>query len=139
MSVEKRLAEARRWYTTALDDLKAARILRDNDSFAFACFHAQQAAEKGVKAVYYAKGEDPWGHSLVKLLSELGNLDSELLSSIESLADDARSLDRYYIPTRYPNGLPDIIPSQAFGKPDAERAISAAQRVLTTCEKHMEM
>jgi HEPN domain-containing protein len=36
--------------------------------------------------------------------------------------------DKYYIPTRYPEALPGIIPSEAFDKDDAERAISLAEK-----------
>jgi len=32
------------------------------------------------------------------------------------------------IPTRYPDALPGIIPSEAFDKDDAERAISLAEK-----------
>jgi HEPN domain-containing protein len=45
-------------------------------------------------------------------------------------AELARVLDKYYIPTRYPNGLPGGIPSQAYTADDARQAIAAAVRVL---------
>ncbi|MCB1189622.1 MAG: HEPN domain-containing protein [Leptospiraceae bacterium] len=35
-------------------------------------------------------------------------------------------LDRYYIPTRYPDSLPDITPSKAFGKNDGQTAFEIA-------------
>jgi HEPN domain-containing protein len=37
-------------------------------------------------------------------------------------------LDKYYIPTRYPNGLPGGIPKDAFDKVEAERAVDIARR-----------
>ena len=39
---------------------------------------------------------------------------------------------RFYIPTRYPNGLPDITPEAAFFAEDAESAIRKAERLLET-------
>jgi HEPN domain-containing protein len=42
----------------------------------------------------------------------------------------AAVLDKYYIPTRYPNGLPGGIPADAFDAADAERALSLAKTVL---------
>jgi len=42
----------------------------------------------------------------------------------------ASVLDKYYIPTRYPNGLPGGIPSSAFDKTDAERAITLATELI---------
>jgi HEPN domain-containing protein len=41
----------------------------------------------------------------------------------EDVEKASKSLDKYYIPTRYPDALPGIIPSEAFDKDDAERAI----------------
>ena len=38
--------------------------------------------------------------------------------------------DKYYIPTRYPDTLPGIIPSEAFDKNDAEKAISLAEKII---------
>jgi HEPN domain-containing protein len=73
----------------------------------------------------------------VKLFDDLGKLDSHMDASLKPLARDAQSLDRYYIPTRYPNGLPDITPAQAYGEPDAQSAIASAQRILELCEKHV--
>ena len=40
-------------------------------------------------------------------------------------------MDKYYIPTRYPNGLPGGIPSEAFDKDDAQEAISLTESVLS--------
>jgi len=33
-------------------------------------------------------------------------------------------------PTRYPDALPGIIPSEAFDKDDAEKAISLAEKII---------
>ena len=40
------------------------------------------------------------------------------------------SIDRFYIPTRYPNGLPDITPDIAYIEEDAEACIDYAGAVL---------
>ncbi len=37
---------------------------------------------------------------------------------------------KLYIPSRYPNGLPDSIPSEVYLKQDAEVSIDQSQRVL---------
>ncbi len=45
--------------------------------------------------------------------------------------DAARALlDRYYIPTRYPNGLPDLTPGKCYFQKDADLCIRAARRLL---------
>jgi len=71
MSNEKSRRKATRWIRTAEDDLDSARILEQNKKFAHACFHAPQAEEKVVKAVWYARDMDPWGHSIARLIKEL--------------------------------------------------------------------
>lgn len=47
----------------------------------------------------------------------------------------AATLDIYYIPTRYPNGLPGGIPSEAYQKEDADRALSICNEVIDMVEK----
>ena len=46
------------------------------------------------------------------------------------LSRQAAILDRFYVPTRYPNGLPDMIPDQAYFEEDARAAISIAEQIL---------
>ena len=53
MSTEKNIREAKRWLTTADDDIDSAVILKENGKFAHSCFHAQQAGEKALKAVWF--------------------------------------------------------------------------------------
>jgi HEPN domain-containing protein len=39
-------------------------------------------------------------------------------------------LDLYYLPTRYPDGLPGGLPDEAFDQEQADRAIERAAEVL---------
>lgn len=121
--------EARRWFGEALLDLEASRILRDADKHHLACFHAQQAAEKALKGFLYGQGESiVTGHSIHQLRKQAARYSSEL----EPLTE-ARILDSYYIPPRYPNGVPpDTVPSEVFGEEQSGRAIDIAGRILET-------
>lgn len=121
-------AEAERWLRQARTDLDAARTLR-KDFPALACFHAQQSAEKALKAVLYAAGERPvLGHAV----SELAARVVEHHPSFEELRSRISKLDRYYIPTRYPNGLPEGgDPAESFDAADATSAIKDADDALT--------
>ena len=47
----------------------------------------------------------------------------------------AKELDQYYIPTRYPNGLPDGIPHRFYNKKDAKKCVSYARRILRLVQK----
>jgi HEPN domain-containing protein len=121
------MAEAARWLAQAERDLAAARDLARTGHHNVACFQAQQAAEKAAKAVLYARGaEDVFGHSVRELLRSA----AASAPALAALDDAAMRLDRLYIPTRYPNGLPGGIPADAFSAADATEAISQAEALL---------
>jgi len=42
--------------------------------------------------------------------------------------------DRYYIPTRYPNGLPDLTPGQAYFRQDAEVCLESSHRLVAAVD-----
>jgi HEPN domain-containing protein len=130
MSDKKNRYEAERWLKTAEDDISAAKVLLDNGKYAQACFFSQQAAEKAVKSFYYLKDIDPWGHSVKKLITDISEHDPACYEEIKELEPKAMILDRFYIPTRYPNGLPNILPSQAYCQADAKTAIEGAKEIL---------
>jgi HEPN domain-containing protein len=129
MSVDKERYEAGRWLDTAREDLDAARSLLESGKFSHSCFFSQQAGEKAVKALYYLLGEDPWVNSIQKLIAELPN--PAAFKRLQPLIQDAALLDRYYIPTRYPNGLPDLTPGQAYFRRDAELCLESSHRLLS--------
>ena len=135
MSHAKNRAEALRWLLTAEEDIRAAEVLAAGAMFAQACFYAQQSAEKAVKSLWYAIDADPWGHSVQRLLSEFpakaGDDDWEPWITRGAL------LDKLYIPTRYPNGLPDLTPGQVYGRDDADRALEAAAFLVAHCRDWM--
>ncbi len=132
MSVEKNVKEAARWLKTAEDDLDSAVILKKNGKFAHACFHAQQVGEKALKAVWYYADADPWGHSIKRLIEELKHVDLNLFNHLETLIRSGMILDRFYIPTRYPNGLPDLTPEEAYIDEDAKVCIEHANLIVNT-------
>jgi HEPN domain-containing protein len=82
-------------------DLEQAEWSLKGEFYEWACFIAQQAAEKAVKAVYQAHHAAAWGHSVSKLLVSL----PEGLHPEEALVERAIRLDRFYILPRYPNGF----------------------------------
>jgi HEPN domain-containing protein len=130
MSLEKNRQEAERWLKTGEGDLETAIILKENDKYAPSCFHAQQAGEKALKAVWFLLDADPWGHSITKLINDLEHVDSNIAERFEEVKKDAIMLDRFYIPTRYPNGLPELTPDEAFLKEDAQACIENAKNII---------
>jgi HEPN domain-containing protein len=135
MSEEKNHAEAVRWLETARGDLATARVLLAHERYAHSCFHAQQAAEKAMKSLWHALDRDPWGHSVRKLIDDLKELHADCYARLQGMVPMAAELDRLYIPTRYPNGLPDILPDQAYFEGDAERALDIAERLIDRIEQ----
>jgi HEPN domain-containing protein len=52
------LKESLRWFKQAEKDLKAAKNSLQSADYEWACFQAQQAAEKALKSILYAKGSE---------------------------------------------------------------------------------
>jgi len=127
MSASRNLDEARRWLAQALHDRDAARLVRDHGYCEHACFLAQQAAEKALKAFLYARGEGPvLGHSTLALVQEAASCEP----AFEALADSCRRLDQLYIPTRYPNGLPGGVPHDFYDRGLADQALADLEGVV---------
>lgn len=121
------VSEGARWLRQAVQDLDDAEFTREGDRFNLSCFLGQQAAEKAIKAFLYHRGaEDVWGHSLTDLCE-----DAKIFEMFfDTIKSDARQLDKYYAITRYPEFLPSGIPSEAFDRVDADRAIELSQIVV---------
>ncbi len=124
--------EGRRWLAQAENDLAFAALGSRERFFAQACFNAQQAAEKALKAYLYARGaEHVLGHSVADLVAECARLDE----AFAALRGRVAPLDQFYVATRYPNTLPGGIPAEAFGQADATRALGMAGEVLDAVKR----
>jgi HEPN domain-containing protein len=119
--------EYRRWLKQAEIDLDDARYSAQGGRYNLACFLSQQAAEKALKAYLYLRGNQlVWGHSVAELADDASGADA----GFAALKENGSFLDRFYIPTRYPNGLPGGIPSESFNERDAEEAMQAAKDII---------
>jgi HEPN domain-containing protein len=113
--------EAANWFEFARTDLKVAELALAAGLFNQACFHAHQAVEKLLKGFILARGKRvPRTHSLV----DLGRLAQEL-GFPQELRNKIRILDGYYLPTRYPDAIPDL--SHLPNRDEAQEAISLAK------------
>jgi HEPN domain-containing protein len=120
--------EALRWLTQAEEEFKDASTLAKAERYYLSLYLCQQSAEKALKAFIYLHEEEPLlTHSVAALTTLAASIDGEFNS-----LKDAKRLDEYYIPTRYPNGLPDGIPASHYDDPEeAKRALALSERVLT--------
>ncbi len=127
-------AEGRRWWRQVERDLDDARYTFDGQRYNLTCFLAQQSAEKALKAYLYAQEvELVWGRSVRELCTMAATFDT----TFEELGRKAAPLDQYYIPTRYPNGLPGGVPFEAYNDEDGQRALRLAGLVLDTVEERL--
>ncbi len=93
---------ARRWLRKAAEDLRVAgRAMEPPPIPAAACFHAQQAAEKSLKAVAACLGAAriPKTHSLLELVALIEGLSGQVPFGPPALG----GLDRYAVEPRYPD------------------------------------
>ena len=117
---KKAIEEGRRWLEQAIEDLKWTKHLAERGGYHIACFLAQQVGEKALKAFLYAQGEEiVIGHSIERLCNLASRYDAEYSEKVKRWA----ILDGYYVPTRYPNSLPDSIPARVYTKNAADEYI----------------
>jgi HEPN domain-containing protein len=124
-------AEAHRWIAQARSDLAFTELGVREGYYAQACFMCQQAAEKALKALRYHAGDRVvLGHSVVELRDSL----RDRHPALAGLREAAQQLDQYYVPTRYPNGLPGGVPAEVFSKAQATGALALGRQFLALAE-----
>jgi HEPN domain-containing protein len=86
--------------------------------------HSQQCAEKVIKALLLLQGKTLARTHL------LGNLLNLLHPNPFAASLDIQLLDRFCIPTRYPDALPGSLPEGLPNHEDATEALAVARQVL---------
>ena len=114
------------WLKQAHRDLEQAKDSRIAGRHEWACFAANQGAEKAVKALHLFLKQEAWGHVVAQLLREL----PESVQVPGELVEKGRVLDNFYIPTRYPNGHPSGSPFEHYGSLQSDQAIDYASEIL---------
>jgi len=120
---------SRDWLNQAERDLKQAQASLRDEFYEWACFAAQQAAKKAVKALIQSLGGEAWGHSVAALMDALPED-----ARPSDLREKALELDQVYIPTRRPNVHPVGFPGSLYTKKIAERMIAYATEIINHCE-----
>jgi HEPN domain-containing protein len=106
MSVQRHPPESpREWLNRARSDLALAGSPGRDIYLEDLCFHAQQAAEKAVKALVLMYGvEFSYVHDIAQLMTLLEEAGQQVPDSIK----EAERLTRFAVATRYPGLLPPI-------------------------------
>ena len=119
------------WLHQALADLAQAQLSAEAGHHEWACFASHQAVEKGLNALHLHHGQQSRGHGLGRSFRDLpvGVADS-LGAEVADLQDRLRVLDALYIPTRYPDSLPEGAPTDHFGRLQSQDALTHARALV---------
>jgi len=113
------------WFEYAEDDLKFAYVGLREGFYSKVCFLSQQVIEKVLKGCLVQQGKPyPKTHKLVDLYS-LCNL-----KWLKPYKEKIKLIDEFYIPSRYPEGIPGDLSTRPSNENDAKEAISAAKEIL---------
>jgi len=118
-----------RWMAQASDTLNSARMDYSTKSYNWCCFKAQQAAEYAVKGLLKGLGVSAYGHSTVKLLRDMETYSI----SVQNLTTCARTLDRHYVPARYPDAFTEGSPFEFYDDRTALEALDCAEKICNFC------
>ena len=106
------------------------------DGDEFECWMAQASdtlnstrQDYAVKALLKRLGVSAYGHTIVKLLKDLETYGL----SIQTLSPCARTLDRHYVPARYPDAFSEGSPFEFYDDKTALEALDCAEKICNFC------
>ena len=128
------MPEPERWLELADEDIRMAEYALAQGIYRQACFHSQQAVEKALKGFLDARvGNHPRSHSLEEVLLYHESVREEL----KHRRADCRTLDLFYLPTRYADALPGLLPEGASAPQEAESAVRVAKDMVGEIRRKM--
>ncbi len=128
-------SEFERWIRSAKKTLESARveIKIGADTYNWVCFKAHQSAEKALKALLWGIGKPVIGYMLPRLLDRV--IEELGVEVPEDVRDAIMTLNKYYIPTRYPDVWSEGFPEEYFTRKDAVQAVRYAERIIDWVEE----
>ena len=122
----------KKWIYFAEQDLNFAKFGFKDKFYSHVCFLSQQTVEKSCKAfLIYNSLNYPKTHKIVEII----NSNKKLLDLFKEFINEIKLLDAFYIPTRYPDGIPGSLPEGLPDKKDAESSLSIAERIFDIIKK----
>jgi HEPN domain-containing protein len=120
-----------RWWAYAERDLGTAKAVAGAARWEAVSFFAQQAVEKGLKALIVRTSGDlpPRVHDLVRL--------AEMTGVPEDLWPELDDLSRAYVMTRYPDAIPGDATDYGIDQKVAERHLLIAERALQWAKQEL--
>lgn len=125
-----------RWLEQAQHQLRVVEILLREGMWSDACFMAEQTAQMALKAFLFGRGRRTVPiHSIQELAAQCNGFDERFGDVVEW----GKVLDRYYIPTRYPDALASpAVPYRSFTEADAVQAHGYARDIVQLVGKAAE-
>jgi HEPN domain-containing protein len=119
--MKRPLETAKRWLAQAEHSLTVSNLMFENDLWSEVCFNAEQTAILTFKAFLFSRGRRfVYIHSISELASECAKEDTDFAR----FQEEGKVLDGYYIPTRYPDALPEpAVPYESFTQEQAHDAL----------------
>lgn len=118
-----------KWLDSAKQDLDVAFLLNRDQSYTDTiCYFCHQVMEKALKAYIISQGilDFPHTHNLPALL----NQGQELSVEFSKWEEEAKTLNRYYLETKYPADFPKTYPRN-----EADEAIKIATNFFQAVTK----
>ena len=130
---------ARRFYREAVKDLERARRAFREGDYPEAVFHAQQCAEKAVKAMIEARREYVYNHGPRLASIFVRVFEAEWRPEFEEVVDSLGWFTEYYTRSRYPFLLRGrvVSPDEFIDAETAREAVERAERVLRIAERYL--
>jgi len=123
--------ETHLWLMQAEEDLKTARITLDADRHYAAAYFAQQAAEKGLKALLIERhGRLPRRTHDLRELAEKAGAPDDWLAGLGKLS-------RVYLISRYPDLTPGTIPARQIDEGTGLSYMQLAEQVLEWVQEQL--
>lgn len=114
------------WLVFASEDFLMAEMAMKRGIYNQVCFHAQQTAEKSLKAFLKAKnGTVPRLHNLIELFKLCKSIDKNL----SDMKEACEYLNRFYAPTRYPDAFPGSLPDRLPNEHEANSAFKYCTQI----------
>jgi len=121
--------DPREWLNRAQSNLGLARVKGNDIYLEDLCFHAQQAAEKAIKALLIKRGiEFPYVHDVAELLTLLEQKGIDLPERVKQ----GEKLTRFAVFTRYP-GIASPVSQEEY-----EEALNLADEIVHWVKKQID-
>lgn len=123
------------WLDFAFDDIDSAEIMLRESKYNNVCYFSHQASEKALKGfLEHNNVNPPRVHDLITLIKLCQNINNNFANFLPHM----RTLNQFYIPTRYPDAPVGAISTGLPSKELSEKALNYAREIVDFCKKELD-